>query len=293
VPVTKICFYQVFINAPETAFTYFIERTQQILCWWLAAMSVQYAIRSCEQILLCSEVKGRSHFSFHIVNHLLKPFGCKTFTGALHRQCNWEYLQPTSSSSHLHIRQAASTSVIMSSYTGELLRGGIGELESGACNFTSKLSTAKLEVPNSESNSRSFMRLETRITKITENTEMLEAAGRERQERMWRMPQELFDSAVLADLAQSMELKGQLDQLFNDLRRFKACAQRHENINRMGRSGLELLNLRPPSVCISKNVLQQMLTTLKCRFLGVMPLLVGTGGAGRETGLRGRFTFER
>jgi transcriptional regulator with AAA-type ATPase domain len=178
-------------------------------------------------------------------------------------------------------------------YTQERLEGNIRELKSRASDFTSKLNTAKLEVPNSESNGESFTRLETRITKITENTTTLETAGRERQEHMWRIPQELFDSTVLADLAQSTKLKGQLDQLFIDLESFKARARRHENINRTGMSSLEWLKLRFSSVCISKNVLQQMLTTLQCRFPGAILLLVGTGPVERGTGLRGGFTFER
>jgi hypothetical protein len=148
------------------------------------------------------------------------------------------------------------------SYTQEQLEGNTRELRSGASDFILRLDTAKLDVTNSESNDESFMRLETRITNITENTTTLEAAGRERQERMWRIPQELFDSAVLADLAQSTYLKCQLRQLFQDLESFKARAQRHENINRMGRTLLELLNLRTPPVCVSKNGLQQKLTTL-------------------------------
>jgi anion-transporting ArsA/GET3 family ATPase len=143
----------------------------------------------------------------------------------------------------------------MESYTEGLLRDKLREVRAVATAFTSRLIAEELELPDSESNNESFEKLKTLQATIIVNTVKLAKADWERQERKLRMPQEDFNSAVLADLVKSRDLLAQLKELYEDLERLKAFAKRQEQIGEMVVSNLERLRMEPSSVRISKNSL--------------------------------------
>jgi len=128
---------------------------------------------------------------------------------------------------------------------------------------------------------------------IVVDTVTLEKANRERQERKLRMPQEDFNSAVLADLVKSREFMAQLKELYEDLERLKAIAKHQERVDKMVMSRLERLRIKPSSARISKNSLQKMANLYQCRSLRKILLLVQASRRRRITRLRSGFTFER
>jgi len=142
----------------------------------------------------------------------------------------------------------------MESYTEGLLRDKLREVQVLATAFNSWLIAEELRLPDSESNNESFRKLKYRRATIIVNTARLAKADEERQE--WKlMPQEDFNSAVLADLVKSRDLLAQLKELYEDLERLKAFAKRQEQIDKMVMSNLERLRMEPSSVRISKNSL--------------------------------------
>ncbi|PMD60672.1 uncharacterized protein K444DRAFT_629161 [Hyaloscypha bicolor E] len=136
----------------------------------------------------------------------------------------------------------------MASYTEGLLRNQLREVKDWASVNTSRLNAEKLSLPSSESYNQSFMKLETRNANITTNVVMLGAANRVRQEWKLRMPQEDFNSAVLADLVQSEELLTQIKEFREDLRRLKAIAKHQERVDKMVMSRLKRLRIKPSSI---------------------------------------------
>jgi hypothetical protein len=182
----------------------------------------------------------------------------------------------------------------MESYTEGLLRDKLREVKVLVVAFNSRLIAEELRLPDSESNNESFRKLKYRHAAIIVNTERLAKADWKRQERKLRMPQEDFNSAVLADLVKSRDLLAQLKEVFEDLERLKAFAKRQEQIDKMVMSNLERLRMEPSSVRISKNSLQKMADLRHpSRFPREMLLLVQASRRRRSTRLRSGFTFER
>jgi len=182
----------------------------------------------------------------------------------------------------------------MESYTEGLLQDKLREVKVLATAFNSRLIAEELRLPDSESNNESFRKLKYRHATIIVNTARLAKADLERQGRKLRMPQEDFNSAVLADLVKSRDLLAQLKEVFEDLERLKAFAKRQEQIDKMVMSNLERLRMEPSSVRISKNCLQKMADLRHpSRFPREMLLLVQASRRRRSTRLRSGFTFER
>ena len=142
----------------------------------------------------------------------------------------------------------------MSSFVEEQLQEVIDSLKAGVADFTLKINSAKLDVAPSTRNNDSFLRFETRVTDINRKIRGVENSRIERKARKWRLHPEVYSREVLADLEQSRGVKPELEQLVRDLDSFKVRALRHESLNRMGLSSLEMLKISSVSIHKSSKV---------------------------------------